>query len=339
MLELITDMDAITLLLAGVVIGIVTTFIMGFSTHMITHGHRKKRQEERETISKGIARQVGTLNNIFFTYRLGDTEFGVMERECRELLGTIEEEIQQNSQVLDAGYVALVSHYAENKRDQLVGIRHDLDLSRQRDSAATAQPTQQTVAMPTVAQVAAPVQPIAAPAQPVMQSSAAPLFQETPVAPQTPQPMIEQVAQPATPQPVLSSSTGSAGSNEISLDFADFASAMKAEPLAAVAHDDSASTSDSWRLPATADTPPIAPIAPVAQVAPPVPQAAPMSQSIQAQSAYIGAQTTPQDVEATQEFSLHDIMQQGVQQQQQAPEEGGMINGDDVANKLDSLFG
>lgn len=112
-------------LILGIVSGAFTMLLMSLLVGVISSRSRKNKEKQKELIGKAVAHMMGKVNELFIAYRLGDLAFEQMERESREYISKITDDINENNGQLSSAYVAVVTRYIEEKTEMLIAIKED----------------------------------------------------------------------------------------------------------------------------------------------------------------------------------------------------------------------
>lgn len=197
------------LITLGVTSGGLVTIIISLIIFVISSRSRKNKEKQKELIGKAVAHMMGKVNELFIAYRLGDLAFDQMERETREYISKITDDINENNTQLSSAYVAVVTRYIEEKTEMLIAIKEDFHLynaQQQNMQGVPQQPVANTQVAPhpveaeqrivdPVIAMEEPVAPIPEPAMPAIEPAA-------PVAePVMPAPTLEQAAPVAEAAP------------------------------------------------------------------------------------------------------------------------------------------
>lgn len=109
----------------GAVSGAFIMLLMSLLIFVIADRSRKNKAKQKELIGKAVAHMMGKVNELFIAYRLGDLAFEQMERESREYISKITDDINENNSQLSSAYVAVVTRYIEEKTEMLIAIKED----------------------------------------------------------------------------------------------------------------------------------------------------------------------------------------------------------------------
>lgn len=109
----------------GAVTGAFTMLLLSLAVGVISARRRKNKDKQKELIGKAVAHMMGKVNELFIAYRLGDLAFEQMERESREYISKITDDINENNSDLSSAYVAVVTRYIEEKTEMLIAIKED----------------------------------------------------------------------------------------------------------------------------------------------------------------------------------------------------------------------
>ncbi len=317
----------------GALGGVLGTLLFFSFFALMKHRVAAKKHKATDLTTKSIGLIMSETNGQFTSYRLGDLNFQQFEMKVRELVGQLNEEVNENLAILDSSYVSILARYSEDKTESLLAIRE----------AISGSPMHQ---------------------QPVTQS----VVQESPVFQNEQEPMetFAPLAQQEAPQTVP------AAQEEHVDEFADFAQSIEATAAESHALFDGGEATIVTEQPVQQQQyqQPVQQQAqqqqqfqqPVQQqMQQPVHQQSVQQQPVQQQQMQqpvhqqqfqqpaqqptqqqmqppVQQQATNMDVDATQEFSVNDIMNNTGTHPQQGSE-NNMVSGDDVADKLDALFG
>ncbi len=296
----------------GVLGGVLGTLLFFSFVALVRHRVAAKKHKAADLTTKSIGLIMSETNGQFTSYRLGDLNFQQFEMKVRELVGQLNEEVNENLAILDSSYVSILARYSEDKTESLLAIREAISSSP--------------------AQLQQPVQPVA---------SEPTVFQNMQETTDTfaPSPTPQQVATPVQDEHVD--------------EFTDFAQSIEATAAESHALFDGGEATIVTEQPVQQQQ---------FQQQQPAQQQQFQQQPVQqqqfqqqpAQQQQFQQQPTQQqqfqqpvqqqqqptnmDIDATQEFSMNDIMKNaGTHPQQNSS--NNMVSGDDVADKLDSLFG
>lgn len=298
-------------MIIGAAAGAATTLLVFLTSGLFRFNIRQKKQKHKELTTKAIGLLMSETNGLFTSYRLGDISFGDFERKVRELVGKLNEEVNENISILDSSYVSILARYTEDKTESLLAIREAISGHTSSALVATApvnntQSVQQSV--PVAAAVSAPVaagdefSDFAASMEETAAGSDALFGGEQTIVHENTRPEVDMFS--ASEQTIVASSAPVQHPQAQQ----QFTPPVQQQPM-----------QQQFVQPSAA---------PVQPVQNSMPAAAP------AQQQAVGMM----DVEATQEFNVSDIMNSA--QSHPAPQQqNGMVSGEDVANKLDSLFG
>jgi len=113
----------------GVIGGVLGTLFLFSFVALIRHQIAVKKQKMSDLTTKSIGLIMSETNGQFTSYRLGDLNFKQFESKVRELVGQLNEEVNENLAILDSSYVSILARYSEDKTESLLAIREAISMS------------------------------------------------------------------------------------------------------------------------------------------------------------------------------------------------------------------
>ncbi|MGM0462506.1 MAG: hypothetical protein ACQEQ4_08835 [Fibrobacterota bacterium] len=110
----------------GVVTGAFIVLLISIIVFIITNKIRYNIQRNKEIVGKTVSGLMRKINQIFIAYRLGDISFRQMELESRDIISQIDEEVSDNTELLNNSYISVIQQYIDEKNETLIAIKEDM---------------------------------------------------------------------------------------------------------------------------------------------------------------------------------------------------------------------
>jgi hypothetical protein len=110
----------------GVVTGAFIVLLISIIVFIITNKIRYNIQRNKEIVGKTVSGLMRKINQIFIAYRLGDISFKQMELESRDIISQIDEEVSDNTELLNNSYISVIQQYIDEKNETLIAIKEDM---------------------------------------------------------------------------------------------------------------------------------------------------------------------------------------------------------------------
>ncbi|MGM0442984.1 MAG: hypothetical protein ACQEQV_02235 [Fibrobacterota bacterium] len=124
--------------LFGTLTGAFSVLLLSILVFVLTAKIRRNADKNKDLVGKTVSGMMRKVNQLFIEYRLGDITFEQMERESRDIISQIDEEVSENSELLNNSYISVIQQYIDEKNETLIAIKEDAHHYRQQNSSRPA---------------------------------------------------------------------------------------------------------------------------------------------------------------------------------------------------------